>query len=239
MARLRHDRRAHLLRPHPLARFLRAYFASACHEAHLGQHRLEAALAEVGAQRLGDVGLVLAHHALDLGELARAATRSGGSCRCRRSGAGGPACRAGRRCSRWISGCSEPGVGRARYHSRPSGAPAPAAAARRKIGGDSSHRRGAGSAHDRVDPQRLPGPRAHPQPRAGAPAERPRSRNSRSRTTRAAPPWSRWTPRVAPACCGSSGTRPAAGSTSCRPASSTTASRRSTAPGASWPRRPA
>jgi hypothetical protein len=46
-------------------------------------------------------------------------------------------------------------------------------------------------------------------------------------------------PTAGCACCGSTGTPPAAGWTSCRPASSTAASRRSSARSANSPRRPA
>ncbi len=68
-ARLRHQRRAHALCRHPFVEVLARVLRLGLDETQLRQHRLEPALAEVGLQRLHEVGLVVPQHAVDLGEL--------------------------------------------------------------------------------------------------------------------------------------------------------------------------
>ncbi len=66
---LRHDRRAHPLRPHPGGQVLARVLHLGLDEIDLGHAGLEPALAEVEPQRLGEVGLVFAQHAVEFGQL--------------------------------------------------------------------------------------------------------------------------------------------------------------------------
>ena len=203
-AGLHHHRRAHALRTHPVREVLAGVLGLGLDEAHLRQHGLEEALAEIEAQRLGEIGFVLAHHALDLRELREAPFDRPCLAAVERLPQPGERARQGG-AAHWESPYAPSIAGYPGNHSTAAGTPGAGAAwtgPRRMIRG---HLR-SGASHDGIRYATCSRAASSRSTSSRSGCRTAGSRNSRSRTTPAVRPWWHSTTTAASACCGNSAT---------------------------------